>query len=354
MAVDADDGEAGAPPGQAPPPLRRPGTGFASRLLAIAVGVSTFVHGTRNAHRFGQLTPVYANVPCWNQAAMLEEFVAGAGVIQMGLRVNVTCANPNAYDVEVQPPRAFDRMPPPDVFVGKFPMAVQAGKFVVAPTTLPAGSGGPVQALASVELRGSDAEELLPHFMEDREVPLTLRLEFVVGARVGLGMMEWEGDARFQEDCGLEVRGILPRSYEPKVGGERREAPPVSPMVCGKSWQRISTLMPHIDDRPEDLGSDGVDFMSAKMPGRDSARGEITKIVFLGGDIFLSYLVGAIVSALLWFVGGPWERHHPKQGYQATGEANIARYHEDGGREHTEAFVTPGDPEHHSELGDAS
>lgn len=74
------------------------------------------------------------------------------------------------------------------------------GEVVVAPASLPTGSHSPVQALASGKLSGSDAEELLPHFLGDREVPLTQRLEFIVGARASLGMMKFEGDARFQED----------------------------------------------------------------------------------------------------------------------------------------------------------
>merc|ERR1740121_968445 len=274
------------PAGEAP---QKPG--LYAKLIGIAIGVALFLHGGLNVCIYQKFTPVYTATECGNINPTLDDFQLGVDSIHVGLLIRVSCTNPNPYRIQIL------ASTPGEVFIGKD--SIKVGTLTVVPGSyLEEKGGGEVRVRMSADIQGDDSATLLPHFLQDAAIPITMRLQFDVGISIPFGpLLTFETAAPFKKDCGMNMKGILVNSF---VASSRPESR-LGPLVCRESMSDL--VIPEVGDEAETPADGNMGFTAAQVAPLEVARGELLKNVSLGLVITLSYLFAVLVPIHFWTVG---------------------------------------------------
>lgn len=277
------------PAGEAP---QKPGV--KSRLIGVAIGGLLALHGTLNAFIYKKFTPVYTATECGDQIATMDEFELGTDTIHVGLLIQVTCKNPNPYRIQIL------ASTPGEVYIGEDKLKV--GSLTVIPGShLEEHGGGNVRVRMSADIHGQNAVDLLPHFLEDRAIPIFMGLQFSVGISIPFGpLLAFKTTAPFRKECGMNMQGLLVSSFVSASGGQSR----LGPLVCRESFEAL--VIPEVDDKDYNPSAGQMGFTAAQVAPLEVARGELLKNVSLGLVITLSYLLAVLVPIHFWTVGPSW------------------------------------------------
>eukprot|EP00929_Paragymnodinium_shiwhaense_P089961 TRINITY_DN50184_c0_g1_i1.p1 TRINITY_DN50184_c0_g1~~TRINITY_DN50184_c0_g1_i1.p1 ORF type:complete len:577 (-),score=98.05 TRINITY_DN50184_c0_g1_i1:225-1955(-) len=238
-------------------------------LLFLAAGVFHF-------SLYKKFTPVYTSSECGNQLPTLDRFDIGASHIHVGLRIQVSCRNPNPYSIKIlaaEPGRVFASMDMIQVDVGELE--------VIPGSWLDQYGDGVVTVHMNSTVSGEAARTLLPHFLADSSVDILLELQFNVGVTLSFGLRQWSTAVPFVKKCGLKVEGML----VPQLG----DRPRIGPMVCRDSFEEL--VIPHIGEASMTPADGDMGFSAAQIAPTEVSEGETVKNVSLmtvmGLDAFL-------------------------------------------------------------------
>jgi len=225
-----------------------------------------FAYGLFNTFLFFKFTPVYQATECAVQTATMDDFEMGSE-ISVGLAIQVVCWNPNNYAVQIMTSE------PGGVFIGEH-RETSVGKLaLVRGSNLPAKESGAINVRMNANLPEETSMTLLPHLMEDDEIPMFLELQFVVSVNVGfLGVR-----APFKKKCGMVMAGVLTNAKS-RLG----------PMICRDSFEELGEL-PHVWSSQE---GDKMSFSAAQMDPERIRLGEAAKNVSIIGLGGLAYVMG--------------------------------------------------------------
>mmetsp|Transcript_67878 Transcript_67878/g.178023 ORF Transcript_67878/g.178023 Transcript_67878/m.178023 type:complete len:381 (+) Transcript_67878:360-1502(+) len=236
------------------------------------IGVVLLCYGAFNTYLYVKFTPVYTATECGVQAATLDKLELGESSIHVGLNIKVTCLNPNPYSIDILTSEEGE------VFIGQTDR-LSLGRLRVLPgSALPERGSGTVEVRMDAELSGETAEHLLPHFLEDREIPLLLNLHFNVGVQISFGLASWGTTAPFKKACGLNMGGLL------RAGSGNR----MGPMVCVDDFDSL-VIPPVTDPTPAD---GRMSFSAAQMDPERIQMGERIKNVSIINVMLICYVLG--------------------------------------------------------------
>mmetsp|Transcript_95762 Transcript_95762/g.270532 ORF Transcript_95762/g.270532 Transcript_95762/m.270532 type:complete len:97 (-) Transcript_95762:24-314(-) len=74
---------------------------FCGSSCGLVVGFLLLCYSLFDAYLYQKFTPVYKPTRCGDQTADLQHFSLG-DPIRVGLRIQVTCSNPNSYAVRIK------------------------------------------------------------------------------------------------------------------------------------------------------------------------------------------------------------------------------------------------------------
>lgn len=260
------------------------GVGMGTWLLFVAVS-HTFL--------FFKFTPVYSATECGNQTPLLDDFSIDQNGIHVGLEIDVTCQNPNPYRINIL------ESEPGRVLVGNGGTKLQVGYLNVIPGSFIEQRGsGVIRVRMDATISGEKSVTLLPHFLEDAEVTISIELKFSVGITISFGILgSWGTTAPFQKDCGLNIAGVLVQQYKSTSGKSTR----LGPLICRDSFEGL--VVPSINQDPSLLPDDGnMGFTAAQVAPEEVRKGEMAKNISLGTIISLSYL-GSVVIIFHTLIG---------------------------------------------------
>eukprot|EP00425_Heterocapsa_triquetra_P037829 CAMPEP_0195083732 /NCGR_PEP_ID=MMETSP0448-20130528/24591_1 /TAXON_ID=66468 /ORGANISM="Heterocapsa triquestra, Strain CCMP 448" /LENGTH=535 /DNA_ID=CAMNT_0040116965 /DNA_START=42 /DNA_END=1646 /DNA_ORIENTATION=- len=269
------------------------------QVLSLAIFVFLLGSGFFHAYLYNKFTPVYTETECGNTEPTIDEFTLGVSSIHVGLSIVVTCRNPNPYKIKIL------SSIPGRVFIGHGHSPLEVGKLAVMPGSFLQEEGsGSVHVRMSADITGMDADALLPHFLEDRAVPVTMELQFEVGISVSFGLGTWTTSAPFKKDCGLNMAGILVNNFVFDEGSRRTKSR-LGPLVCRDSFSGMR--IPAVGE-PSETPEDGqMGFSAAQVAPTEVARGEAIKNISLGIMMTLSFGLSLILPYHIW-IGLPLDK----------------------------------------------
>lgn len=261
--------------------------GVCTRLLGLAIGAVLVLNGTLHAGLYKKFTPLYTATECGDQVATLDEFELGLDTIHVGFFIEVTCKNPNPYDISIV------ASTPGEVYIGKD--ALEVGKLTIVPGShLEQQGGGKVRVRMSSDIEGPSAAALLPHFLKDVAIPITMRVQFSLGISVPVcPMFAFHMEAPIQKHCGMNVKGLL-------VSNSANRSR-LGPVVCRESFEGLE--IPDVDEKGATSVNGQMTFTSAQVAPVELGMLELLKNVILGLVVALSYLFAILVPIRFWTVG---------------------------------------------------
>jgi len=242
---------------------------FRDTLCGHIVGLLLICYGLFNTFLFVKFTPVYTATQCGQQEATLQKFSLGS-TISVGLQIQVTCWNPNSYQVSIMASE------PGHVWVGENRNFSVGLLSVMQGSYLPQSGTGDIQVHMDAEVSPQTSQQLVPKFLSDHEIPMYLELQFEVGVSLNFGLMSFGTTAPFKKKCGMNLAGLL-----------KNTATRLGPMICRESFYELSEL-PHVGEAT--VGT--MSFSGAQMDPDRIAMGEMAKnvsIISVGG---LCYFFG--------------------------------------------------------------
>lgn len=253
---------------------------YADTRCGRIVGLLLLCYGLFNTYLYMKFTPVYTATECGDQAATLDKLELGESSIHVGLKIQVTCLNPNPYSIDILTSENGQ------VFVGQEDPLMLGELRVMPGSKLPEKGNGIVQVRMDTELSGHEAEDLLPHFLSDAQIPLMLKLNFNVGVSISFGISTFATTAPFMKECGLNMAGLLKSTSNGRLG----------PMVCVDSFENL-VIPPVTAPKPTD---GNMAFSAAQMDPERIQMGERMKNVSIVNVMLICYCVGLMLLRT-WF-----------------------------------------------------
>jgi len=210
--------------------------------------------------------PIYTTTECGETVTTLDN---------RGLFVGVTCWNPNPYNIQILTSRRGR------AYIGDGPDWANArpfGDLEVLP-----GSDLPEKGSGKVHIRIDTALQSLFQFVEQRETPLFLELDFDVNVQVSIGPFSTTyKPAPFKKSCGLNILAGRP-----------------GPLLCRDSFDGM--VPPHVDliDAQQELGNKPLRFTEDQV----EAQIATTKAMMVAGTLFVllpTCVLGLCLAG--WFV----------------------------------------------------
>lgn len=247
----------------------------------LVVGLLFLGWGMFHIFLYKKFTPVYTATECGDEQATLDKFELGSDSILVGLMIEVRCINPNPYSIKIL--RSF----PGRVFIGP-QRQMEVGTMTVLPGSAMEEEGrGVVRVRMTANISGLDARIMLPHFLNDRAVPVWMELRFGVGVYISFGLRSWGASVPYSKACGLNVAGVLVGN----LGTSSR----LGPLECRDSFANLA--LPDVGEAVVDpmspLGN-SMGFSAAQVAPEEVREGELVKNVSLVSVIILSFTVGCI------------------------------------------------------------
>jgi len=244
---------------------------FADSWCGHIVSLALICYGFFNVLLFIKFTPVYVATECGDQQARLEHISWEGDQFLVGLEIQVTCWNPNNYQVQVK------TSTPGMVWLGADRGITVGNLTLMEGSTLPMKGTGDIKVQMDASLSMGTSMHLAPHMLTDDVIPMFLELQFDVGVSLNFGLSSFGCTAPFKKKCGMNMAGLL-------VQTDKR----LGPMICRDSFAQIDGNLPQVDEAH--IGA--MAFSAAQMaPGR-VAMGETAKNVSILGTI-----------AVVWFFG---------------------------------------------------
>jgi len=266
------------------------------QVLSMIAFLMLFGSGLFHMFLFRKFTPVYTSTECGNQEPLIDNFTIGYRSIHVGLRIDVTCRNPNPYKIQIL------SSTPGRVFIGeghKGRPPLEVGRLEVMPGSFLQEQGwGTVSVRMSTDITGADADALLPHLLEDKAVPITMELQFAVGISISFGVGTWTTSAPFKKDCGLNMAGMLVKQYVYNEDDSKAHSR-LGPLVCRESF--VGMRIPPVGEAAGTPDDGQMGFSAAQVAPTEVYKGEAIKNVSLGLMITLSFAFSVIVPFHIWF-----------------------------------------------------
>eukprot|EP00933_Yihiella_yeosuensis_P075713 TRINITY_DN85191_c0_g1_i1.p1 TRINITY_DN85191_c0_g1~~TRINITY_DN85191_c0_g1_i1.p1 ORF type:complete len:482 (+),score=86.93 TRINITY_DN85191_c0_g1_i1:92-1537(+) len=229
---------------------------------AQMLGLLLLLNGLLDTYLYFKFTPVYAATTCGQQTAALDKFKLGS-TLQIGLHIEVTCWNPNGYEVQIR------HDTPGKVFIGKHREIPIGELTMLFGSTLPAEGPGKIKVQMDTELPLENSETLntLAHeFLSASEIPIFLELQFNVAVDINFGLTSFGTTAPFKKRCGMKLAGLFAAS-ESRLG----------PMICRDSFQGLFDKLPDTGVVNELTAAGVVDSAVASVTaGLHSSRSQST------------------------------------------------------------------------------
>mmetsp|Transcript_39471 Transcript_39471/g.113470 ORF Transcript_39471/g.113470 Transcript_39471/m.113470 type:complete len:642 (+) Transcript_39471:80-2005(+) len=263
----------------------RPGRWRAS-LCGIALALTCLMSCFMEASLYRKFTPVYTETECGNQTASLDRMSLGVDEIEIGLTIEVTCRNPNPYALRIvasTPGVVFVKVGDEHITLGDLDLVPGKG--------LPEYGAGVLSVRMDTKLTGSQAEQLLPHFLTDQTVPILMELRFNIGVAISFGVTHWSVTEPFRKACGLRMSGMLVNQFLPADNSERSNR--LGPLICRDSFIGLSQELPPVGEKSETPEDGNMGFSAAQVAPGEVAAGEMLKTVGLGVSFVMS---------LFWFI----------------------------------------------------
>jgi hypothetical protein len=241
---------------------------------------------------YRKFTPVYTQTECGNQTATMDRLALGVESIEIGMQIEVTCRNPNPYAIEIL------ASTPGQVFVqfseDKHAEKVQLGNLRVLPgSSLGENSGGVVRVRMDTEIKGTQADTMLPHFLSET-VPIMMLLQFDVGVSISFGLGSWSVSAPFKKSCGLNMGGVLVNQFLPEDNSKRSNR--LGPLICRDSFDGLLPQLPRVGEKAETPEDGNMGFSAAQVAPQEVEAGELLKTVSLGASIAMSFFSFVVLS----------------------------------------------------------
>jgi len=252
--------------------------------LPLFLGVVLLGIGLFHTHLYYMFTPVYTSTECGNITATLDDFRVGARSIDIRIMIKVNCKNPNPYQITI-----LDTSPG-RVWVGRMRQN-EVGNLAVQPgSVLHAMGTGQVKVLMNAHVSGSEADSLVPHFLEDAAVPVLMQLQFDAGIFIKFSLGSFSTTAPFKKNCGLNMAGLLVNQFL-YVNQSR-----LGPLVCRETFDGMQ--IPSVG-APQAVRADGsvvhdMGFSAAQVAPTEVSRGEMIKTLSLGTVMALSFFFGGL------------------------------------------------------------
>jgi len=277
---------------------------FCGSSCGLVVGLLLLGYSLFDAYLYQKFTPVYKPTRCGDQTADLQHFSLG-DPIRVGLRIQVTCSNPNSYAVRIK------SATPGHVYVG-MDRAVTIGMLtLIDGSTLPEGGKGTISINMDAEIAADRSNSWISRFLSDAEIPLFFELQFDVGVSVSFGLSSFGTTAPFVKKCGLQMAGLL-------VNADRR----LGPVVCRDSFAELADALPHVGDK--EFGS--MSFSAAQMDPDRIRMGEEAKNISIIGVGGLCFIFGTmLVCAWCRKCANPEADAEASRELYATMDAGAAR-----------------------------
>lgn len=191
-------------------------------LVCVATLLAIGVHSTV---LFDKYSPVYTDVVCGEEEVSLGRIEVSIRKITVNLYVEVTCTNPNPYDVHVKEPKK-----------GRILMArdmQQVGTIALREGRIPEG-GGKIGLDGLISLSGISALGLIGRFLRGPQ-SIFMEIDFTAVIEESLIFTSIELNADYSDKCGISVN----------IRGES-----LHDMVCGASFSDLQVSSEGVKLRP--------------------------------------------------------------------------------------------------------
>jgi len=262
-------------------------------LVCFALAVLWLLLGIWATHLDERFTPVYTPIVC----RMGQPIVAGVrgGLLQglhLGLQINTTCENPNAYSLTLESPE------PASVYLG-------AGRAKVATVTdiprtrLPSRGNGTVLANANIDLSAAALVPMLS-LLAAAQIPIYMEQHLHLDVDVNFLFGRWRTQRLFSKECGFNMEGLggtlgrlIKNQYEGSLG----------PMACADSFDALT--LPSVGEH----GSRELRMFAVNVAPEEIEEAEQLKTIALSvaqGLLYaLSGLLFVATAICLWLL---WQR----------------------------------------------
>lgn len=175
--------------------------------------------------------------------------------LTFGLKINVTCTNPNPYGITIADSKSGK------VFIGND--RTEAGSVVTLPSSalLAEGTGS---ILAVNTIPGSSLGGFIG--LLGSQVPIQLELDFDVIVDVSFFFGGWKVSMPFSKDCGMNMAGLSGLVFNP-------DGAHIGPMACADSFSSLQIP----DVNTAQATGDTMRFSALKIAPEEVEKGQLAK-----------------------------------------------------------------------------